>query len=123
MGDADIAKSLQIKLCEAIKNKLSQCMEDLSLRNMLLDYYILFTDATDLKAQINLTKMAESGSLPGQETHGKVVNKTQRYACLRKLVQLKGISGMNGLINDEKSTEYSAGDDTEVLKLEAADPS
>lgn len=36
-------------------------MEDLSLRNMLLDYFILFSDASDKKVEYVLTQMAESG--------------------------------------------------------------
>ena len=93
---------------------------------MLLDYFIQFTDASSKEGQDFLQRMAETGVFPGYETvdYGKVVNKTQRYACLRKLVQQKGIESgeLAGLIGQERKTDYSAGDETEMIKLQAADP-
>jgi cAMP phosphodiesterase len=51
IGDAEQAKAKQAQLCEAINSKLSESMTDQSLRNMLLDYFIQFTDAADEKGK------------------------------------------------------------------------
>ena len=65
LGDVEQAKVKQTQLCEAIKAKLTESMNDQSLRNMLLDYLIQFTDASDEKGWDFLQKMAETGAFPG----------------------------------------------------------
>ena len=67
--------------------------------------------------------MAQTGNISGAvQSKEKLVNKCQRYACLRKLVQQSGVKALEELIKKEYATDYSASDDLEMLRVQAADP-
>ena len=62
--------------------------------------------------------MATRGTMTEFYEHEDLINKTQRYACLRKLVindtEAKKIQE---LIAQEKARDYSAQDEVEGIKL------
>lgn len=67
--------------------------------------------------------MASSKVVPKFPEHKNVVNKIQRYACIRALAAAStDTSGANHkkLIDAERKIDFSASDDLELIKIEAA---
>jgi hypothetical protein len=71
---------LETCLKEAIHAKLLLNLDSPTVRNVLLDAYINMS-----KDDADLRKMAADSTVPG--TNQSLVNKAQRYACLRSLVR------------------------------------
>ena len=62
--------------------------------------------------------MATRGTMTEFYEHEDLINKTQRYACLRKLVINDTESKkIQELIAQEKARDYSAQDEVEGIKL------
>lgn len=88
------------------------------MRNLLLDSYIQLSDAQDPGQYSELVLMAYQSTLQGNDA--KVINKAQRYACLRKLIAAGHDIGE--LLKIEFARDYSAADEMEMIKAAASHP-
>jgi len=62
--------------------------------------------------------MVQQSTIEGNDA--KVVNKAQRYACLRKLI-IAG-HGVEELLKLEYARDYSATDEMEMIRVTASNP-
>lgn len=99
-------------------------MENTSVRNLLLDFYISLTDTSDKEQTADMKQMVSSMTVPKFATHKNTVNKAQRYACLRKLIlaQQGMTADVTQLIDAERKIDFSASDELEMIKLQACCP-
>lgn len=67
-------------------------MNNQSVRNLLLDYYIALSDTQDFDHVDELKIMVKHSYISIFPDFKNVVNKSQRYACLKKLVSEYGFS-------------------------------
>lgn len=112
LADAGALESEKEKLSEVLLAKIKTA--DASARCILLDAYIQFAPSSKLD---HLKHLATKETL-SEESKEQIVNKIQRYACLRRL--LKSNQDVDELIKAEFAREYSAIDDQEKLKIDAS---
>lgn len=87
---------------------------------MLLDYYIdLMRNREALKGMITESKITIQEE---SKTYDNVVNKAQRYACLRRYVKLFSMKDAQPMIDAEMKRDYSASDEIELIRLRACNP-
>ncbi len=51
-----------------------------------------------------------------------MVNKAQRYACLRRFIAIYSRKDAQPMIDAERLKDYSAEDEIELVRLDASDP-
>lgn len=120
---AEKSQKLISALRHEIEIKLGANMTNLTLRNILLDKYIAFADASNKEERESLVKMASEMIVPKFAQHKSVINKVQRYACIRALASAskEGLtSEIEELIKKEAAIDFSAQDNLERIKIEAA---
>lgn len=123
LDGAEKSQKLMSALRHEIEIKLGQNMTNLTLRNILLDKYIAFANASDKQERDSLVKMASEMVVPKFAQHKSVINKVQRYACIRALASASqdGLtSEIEDLIKNEAAIDFSAQDGLERIKIEAA---
>ena len=65
--------------------------------------------------------MVKRETMPDFFEYENLINKTQRYACLRKLIKNDTFTAeIQALVDKERTKDYSAQDDVEYIRLQAS---
>ena len=91
---------------------------------MLIDFYIAFADTSNDEVSEALKEMVTNSSIPALFEYPDIINKSQRYACLRKLLKSDFTVGMpdwlEAMISTESQKNSSDSDRVEAIKLTAS---
>lgn len=114
-------------LLKKIEEKLEKSLDDMSMRNILIDNYIAQCDPSNQAGRAILVEMIKCKKLLKFPHHENVINKSQRYMAIRKLVRnLKPDQGIppeiQDMIDAERKINFSAADEVDMIKIEACIP-
>lgn len=86
LPDVEQKNARMASMKEVIDKKIENEFNNVSVRNMLLNYSIIWTNLSDDDAAYDFLDMVNTMQLNyGPKSKNPVVNKSQRYLCLRRL--------------------------------------
>lgn len=118
---ANLVKGWISPLKAILDKKIVVEFKNVAKRNMLLDYSILWTNLNEKDASYDFIDMVKTMQLQvGPTSEDPVVNKSQRYLCLRRLCA--DGHDISDDVEVEKARNFSADDLIEINKIEASRP-